>query len=288
VKVATARSVSWGSNEAVTLLYLTTYPSALSAICKHKFQKRVWLTPLTKFSVDLADSCLLLPLISLRCLSVSSGCRIINICVGHQDVNLWCSGPMAYHPHTGCQYCKLLTYLSHDCGSFSNISSLGLGGSAYGHVLSWHMFKNILAMKSTCSGCMLVSDWLPVTLCSGKGLNVIMVWNGHVEKLELKQIKSSFVSRLWCKGWNISMMNKYSELFFYVHGTMHHLSVLSKPTQCSWVVTFISLVDYCTCLGRFLHPSSGVQLYMQPLVRVHIGQPPSYIAGYELSSYPAT
>ena len=23
---------------------------------------------------------------------------------------------------------------------------------------------------------------------------------------------------------------------FYVHGTVHHLSVLNKPTRCSWVV----------------------------------------------------
>ena len=34
-------------------------------------------------------------------------------------------------------------------------------------------------------------------------------------------------------------------------------------------MTFISLLDYSTCFGRFLHPSSGVwQLHMQPLVRV--------------------
>ena len=44
---------------------------------------------------------------------------------------------------------------------------------------------------------------------------------------------------------------------FYVHGTVHHLSVLNKPTRSS-VVTFISPVDYSTCFGRFLHPSSGV------------------------------
>jgi len=45
---------------------------------------------------------------------------------------------------------------------------------------------------------------------------------------------------------------------FYIHGTAHHLSVLNKPTRCSWVVNFISIVDYSTCFGRFLHPSSGV------------------------------
>ena len=63
-----------------------------------------------------------------------------------------------------------------------------------------------------------------------------------------------------------------------------YITVLNKPARCSWVVSFISLVDCSTCFGRFLHPSSGVQLYMRPLVRVHIGQPPSYVAGYEFIS----
>jgi len=35
-------------------------------------------------------------------------------------------------------------------------------------------FKNILAMKSTYSGCVLASGWLPVSLCSYNELNVIM------------------------------------------------------------------------------------------------------------------
>jgi hypothetical protein len=34
--------------------------------------------------------------------------------------------------------------------------------------------KNILATKSTYSGCMLVSGWLPVSLHSYNGLNIIM------------------------------------------------------------------------------------------------------------------
>ena len=37
-----------------------------------------------------------------------------------------------------------------------------------------------------------------------------------------------------------------------------NLTVLNKPTRCSWAVTFISLVYHSTCFGRFLHPSSGV------------------------------
>ena len=57
-------------------------------------------------------------------------------------------------------------------------------------------------------------------------------------------------------------MSLITELF------VHVCIVLNRPTRCSWVVTFISLLDYSTCFGRFLHPSSGVQLYMQPLARV--------------------
>ena len=47
--------------------------------------------------------------------------------------------------------------------------------------------------------------------------------------------------------------------------------LINKPTRCSWAVTFITaLLDYSTCFGCFLHPSSGVQqLYMQPLAQVH-------------------
>jgi len=36
---------------------------------------------------------------------------------------------MAYHPRTGLHYSSLLTYLSRDYGSFSNISGMGFFGS---------------------------------------------------------------------------------------------------------------------------------------------------------------
>jgi len=51
---------------------------------------------------------------------------------------------------------------------------------------------------------------------------------------------------------------------------VHHVSILNKPTQCNWAVTFITaLLDYSTCFGRLLHPSLGAQqLYMQPLSQV--------------------
>jgi hypothetical protein len=43
--------------------------------------------PLTRISIDVADSSLLL-LLFLRSLSTLSACHIINIRVGHQDMNL--------------------------------------------------------------------------------------------------------------------------------------------------------------------------------------------------------
>ena len=62
--------------------------------------------------------------------------------------------------------------------------------------------------------------------------------------------------------------------------------VFNKPTRCSWAVTFITaLLDYSTCFGCFLYPSSGVQqLYMQPLAQVRIGRPPFYVAEFKLWS----
>ena len=58
---------------------------------------------------------------------------------------------------------------------------------------------------------------------------------------------------------------KYVHSKFYVHGTVHHISISNKPTRCNWAVIFITaFLDYSTCFGCFLHPSSGVQqLYMQ-------------------------
>jgi len=47
---------------------------------------------------------------------------------------------MEYHPHTGFHYSKLLIYLCHDYGSFSNISGMDLDGSAYRQVLKWLRF----------------------------------------------------------------------------------------------------------------------------------------------------
>ena len=56
---------------------------------------------------------------------------------------------------------------------------------------------------------------------------------------------------------------------FYVHGTVHHLLILNKPTRSNWAVTFITvLLDHSTCFGCLLHSSSGAQLYMQPLAQV--------------------
>ena len=57
---------------------------------------------------------------------------------------------------------------------------MDLGGSCYSQILICLSIKNILAMKSKCSGCMLASGWQPVALCLGNGLNIIMACNGQV------------------------------------------------------------------------------------------------------------
>ena len=88
----------------------------------------------------------------------------------------------------------------------------------------------------------------------------------HLAQIYCRRVLSTLRGRLQVQTKFTVETNKY---LFYVHGTLHHLSVLNKTTRRSWVVTYISLLDYSTCFGRFLHPSSGVQqLYMQPLARV--------------------
>ena len=99
---------------------------------KHKI-KTLWLSSQPTIHSDIADSCVL-PLVFLSSLSILSGCPVINICSCHQNRKLSWVGLIQYDPHTGFHYCKLLTYLCHDCGSFSNISGMDLGGSEYRQV----------------------------------------------------------------------------------------------------------------------------------------------------------
>jgi len=83
------------------------------AVCKHKVQIYFWSTPLTRISIDVADSSVL-PVLFLRSLSIWSVCHIVNICVDHQGMKLQWFVPMAYHPHTGFHYSKLLIFVSHN------------------------------------------------------------------------------------------------------------------------------------------------------------------------------
>jgi len=73
------------------------------------------------------ENCLL-PLLFLRSQSILSRCPIIHIHICLQDMNLSWIAPVAFHPHTGFHYSKLLTYLSYDYCSFSNISGMGWVG----------------------------------------------------------------------------------------------------------------------------------------------------------------
>lgn len=99
------------------------------AAWKHKFQKHSWFNPLTRLSIHTADNSLL-PLLYLNSVSTVSGCYIINIHSCHQGRMLWIRF-MAYHPHIEFHYCKILTYLSYDYRSFSNISGIDLSVSTY-------------------------------------------------------------------------------------------------------------------------------------------------------------
>ena len=87
VMVAPARSVAGGGMNHWHCCIWYLGQVLWCAVCRHKVQKHFWSTPLTRITIDVADSSVL-PLLSLRSLSGLSGCHIIDICVGHQDVKL--------------------------------------------------------------------------------------------------------------------------------------------------------------------------------------------------------
>jgi hypothetical protein len=68
-RVASAKCVGWGSTDEVTLLYLTHYPSALMYSMQIQGTESFLIMPLTRISIDVADSSLL-PLLFLRSLSI--------------------------------------------------------------------------------------------------------------------------------------------------------------------------------------------------------------------------
>jgi len=74
---------------------------------KHKIQN-VWLSPLTRIHIDVADSSVL-PLLFLRSLSILSGCPVIKICSCYQYRKLSWVWSIEYHPHIGFHYSKILT-----------------------------------------------------------------------------------------------------------------------------------------------------------------------------------
>ena len=87
VMVASARSVGWGSNEAVTLLYTVPYPSAHMYSMQTQVSETFLISTTDQISIDAADSCVL-PLLFLTSLTILSGLHIINNRVGHQDMKL--------------------------------------------------------------------------------------------------------------------------------------------------------------------------------------------------------
>ena len=90
---------------------------------------------MTKIFINAPDRSVL-RLLFLIYVNILSGCPIINICVCHQDLKLLLSGHMGNNPRTRFCYSEILTYLSYDYGSFSNISCFDLVGSGYRQVLN--------------------------------------------------------------------------------------------------------------------------------------------------------
>jgi hypothetical protein len=81
VTVASARIVGSGSNEALTLLYLVPWPSALMCSIQTQVSETFLINATDQISIDVADSSVLH---LLKSLSIFSGSHIINICGGHK------------------------------------------------------------------------------------------------------------------------------------------------------------------------------------------------------------
>jgi hypothetical protein len=147
VVIASARNFGWGSNEAVTWLYLSRNLVKHSDIWSENTSfKTLLFSPLTRISINVADSCLLF-LLFLTSLNFLSGCSLFNVCGCHRDLN--CELDTWHIIHTMFYYSKLLTYLSYDYGICSNISGIDLGGSGYRQFLIDQGIRNILDTKST-------------------------------------------------------------------------------------------------------------------------------------------
>jgi hypothetical protein len=70
--------------------------------------KTLWLSPMTRKLIDVANSCLP-PLLILKPLSILLGCPVITVGSCHQDRKLSGVVPIACCPHTGFHYSKILT-----------------------------------------------------------------------------------------------------------------------------------------------------------------------------------
>jgi hypothetical protein len=82
VMVDSARSVGWGRNEAVTLLYFVPWQSALMCSMETHSLETFLSLPLTRIYIGVAVYCVF-PLLFLKSVSILSGCHGINICGGH-------------------------------------------------------------------------------------------------------------------------------------------------------------------------------------------------------------
>ena len=133
VVVSSARSVSRGSNEAVSLLYLVSSPSSPTCRVKTQDLKRYvshhWpVSPVTQQ----------LGLWFLYCFSHLWALLLLTYVVASRIWSCHELDCMEYLPLTGFCYSKLLTYLCHDYSRFINNSGINLNGSVLWQVSSFY------------------------------------------------------------------------------------------------------------------------------------------------------
>ena len=67
---------------------------------------------------------------------------------------------------------------------------------------------------------------------------------------------------------SVQLKIESSSFFIYIYYSVHHNILLEITNRCNcmqWIL-FLCLV-HSTCFGRHTRPSSGIQLYLQPLVQ---------------------
>jgi hypothetical protein len=148
--------------------------------------ERLWLSPLTRISIDVADNSLL-PLLFLRSLSI-----LLTYVVA---TKIW-----SYHELDPWHIIHILGLIT---ANFLLICLIVMAGLAIFQARMWVVIvtckllidlgvRNFSNTTVTWPGNMLVSGWLSVLLHYRNRLNVVMDWKVHIEKLELNDTQNFF------------------------------------------------------------------------------------------------